>query len=71
MQTAEWMAYSCSLYLSDQNSYTTLLILSYGSRDMHFTKSEQFLEKKKKTRRGEPDRACTVQGPIWPAGGDG
>jgi hypothetical protein len=36
MQIDERMAYSCSLYFSDQNSYRTLFISNYGLQDMIF-----------------------------------
>jgi hypothetical protein len=36
---------------------------------MNFARFEQFMQKQNK--KGESGRTCTVQGLIWPAGGDG
>jgi hypothetical protein len=45
MQTDEWMAYSCSVHFSDQNSYITLFISSYILEDMIFARY-RFCKKK-------------------------
>jgi hypothetical protein len=53
MQTGIWMLYSGSSHFFDELSYKTLLISSYGLKDIHFARFQHFLaflEKKTKQR---------------------
>jgi hypothetical protein len=53
MQTGLWMAYSDSTHFSDKNSYKILCILSYGLKDIDFSKNNTFLPFSEKTETGE------------------
>jgi hypothetical protein len=61
MQTGIWMLYSGSSHFSDELSYKTLLISSYGLKDIHFARFQHFLtfsEKKNKAEK-QPDAFLT------------
>jgi hypothetical protein len=56
MQTSIWITYSDSTHFSEQFSYKTLFISSYGSKDMNlprFAYLQEFRKLRKKTARAE------------------